>query len=65
MTKEETLRKLDRELWDLVGKLVSFMIPFNPPPKDTRIMEENNPKGYALLVKYLETLKEYEDLKNG
>ena len=65
MTKQETLQKLNQKLWTLTRKLVANMIPFNPPPKNTSIMEANNPKGYAMLLEFQATQLEYDTLKNS
>lgn len=64
-TKQEELRKLDQELWTLTRKMVAFHIPYHPIPKNLGTMEENNPKGYAILMEYVSKLAEYEGLKKN
>ncbi len=65
MTTENQLKKMDRELWEMTRKLTGMHVPYNPPPKNLKIMQENNPKGYALLMLYLEKLEEYTRMTDG
>jgi hypothetical protein len=62
MTDNEELKELDRQLWDLTRKLTAAMVPYNPP-KPTKTMEENNPYGYNLLMKYIELEEKFNELK--
>lgn len=63
LQSSQQLEELNRELIIITRKLVTWMIPFHPPAKNWKCMEANNPKGYSLLVKYLNKEAIYQELK--
>ena len=59
----QQLEELNKELIVITSKLVIWMIPFHPPAKNWKRMEVNNPKGYNLLVEYLNKEAIFQELK--
>jgi len=57
----EVNMKKEARLWELTRKLTLMQIPYHPAPKENsmRKIKENNPKGYGLLMEYLQLEEEH------